>query len=168
MRVAVALPPAHSSARIFSAALRDVLSATSCPSAAECVLTLALEVGTGPETLVLARNYVFLSPLRNVTTMRDAGLRVSNVVDAGSDGRGRRTFNVTIAKSAGGIPATNVWLETPLAGLWSDNNLLLTNEAQLELVWRTDDENATATALASSLAVLSLFDLADYGGTASE
>jgi beta-mannosidase len=167
MRVAVALPPAHSSARIFSAPLADVLRATACPGAVECVLTLALEAGEGAAAQVLARNHVFLAPLKAVTTMRDPRLSVSRVVAAGADGRGRLAFNVSLEKGAAGVPAAAVWLETPLDGLWSDNNLLLADLDAVELVWSTYDTNATAAALADSLAVSSLFDLADYGGGGS-
>ena len=167
-RVPVALPPAHSSVRVYAAALDDVLRASACPSAAACVLTLALEVGggEGAATQVLARNHVFLAPLRAVTTMRDPLLRVTRVAAAGADSRGRQAFNVSLAKGAAGVPAAAVWLETALDGLWSDNNLLLAGPDldAVELVWRTDDANVTAEALAASLAVSSLFDLADYGG----
>ena len=58
------------------------------------------------------------------------------------------------------MPAAAVWLETPLAGLWSDNNMLLgSDESQRELVFTTDEANVTSQELADSLAVSSLLDL---------
>ena len=68
------------------------------------------------------------------STSRASGSRVTSVAAAGGDGRGRLRFNVTLEKQTAAVPAAAVWLETPLAGLWSDNNLLMAAEERLELL----------------------------------
>ena len=51
-----------------------------------------------------------------------------------------------------------VWAETALDGRWSDNGMLMTTDV-MQLQWFTDDTTVTASELAASLSVRSLFDM---------
>lgn len=167
----VPLPAAHSTAKLLSRGIEEVLGSISCnsntdnePTAAarccstraECVLGIEVVIQAATVETALASNTVYLSPLHQVTTMvADPRLAVSEVVPAGGSSQGQ-VFNVTV--TAARTPAALVWLETPLSGRWSDNGVLLTTP-ELKLQWTTD-EKVTARQLASSVSVRSLVDVA--------
>ena len=182
----VALPGPHSSARLLSTSVESVLAATGCGGSgaeSECVLLLEVLIGKTATTdghsapAVLAKNWVYLTPFNEVTTMSDPGLVVqlvqyvapppladpSTTATTGLGGGG--TFNITV--TAARVPAALVWLETTLPGRWSDNGLLLTTEV-LVLQWFAYDPSATAAQLKASLSVWSLFDVArGYSSTSA-
>ena len=177
----VALPGPHSSGRLLNTRIEPVLAATGCGGSgmkSECVLLLEVLTGKAATTesdgrsapTVLAKNWVYLTPFNEVTTMSDPGLVVQLVecvappppladpnATASTGLGGGGTFNVTVA--AARVPAALVWLETALPGRWSDNGLLLTTEV-LVLQWFAYDSSATAAQLKASLSVWSLFDVA--------
>merc|ERR1711935_814963 len=119
-------------------------------------------MGVQGESMPLASNKVYLSKLNEVTTMiADPGLAVSNVVQLGSSsssggggGGGGGTFNITV--TAKQVPAAVVWLETKLAGRFSDNGMLMLLEKEVHVQFYTYDETVTAEQLAATLTVRSL------------
>lgn len=143
----VVLPAPLGSALLFSSPLPQVLSATGCPAPNACVLILDVIAG---DSSVIAHNFLFLSRMNLVTTLKDPGLSVASV-----DKTGPLEFAVSVA--AVSVPAAVVWLETPLQGRWSDNNFLMT-EPRLQLAFFADDLNVTAQQLEASLSLWSLFD----------
>ena len=153
--------PAHASARVCSIPLSSVTA--QCGSLSECVLTLNMygpaAAGETPG-LPLAHNWVFVAPLRNVTTMRNPGLHITDVVEAPRSVFGYDAFYVVVTADA--LPAAIVWLETALPGRFSENGLLLTSHV-LNVTWTSLEPGVTAAQLASSLLVHSLWDVASYG-----
>lgn len=161
--LAVTLPGQHRSAKLFAASLASVLSSTGCAARNECVLQI--EVFQEGESVSVASNKVYLSKLNEVTTMvADPGLVVSNVMQLNSSSSGSGTsggggaFNVTV--TAKQVPAAVVWLETKLAGRFSDNGMLLLLEKEVQVQFYTYDETVTAEQLAATLTVRSLADAA--------
>ena len=174
----VPLPAPHSTARLLSRDIEEVLSSISCSDSTdtrepgqagpccsartECVLGLEVVIlGTAAAETTVASNTVYLSPLHQVTTMvADPGLAVREVVPAAggsSSSVGHLVFNVTV--TAARTPAALVWLETALPGRWSDNGVLQTTP-ELQLQWTTDEEAVTAARLAALVSVRSLVDVA--------
>ena len=165
--LAVTLPGQHRSAKVFTASLASVLSSTGCAARNECVLQIEVLQG---ESVPVASNKVYLSKLNEVTTMiADPGLAVSNVVQLSStsssgDGGGGissgggGTFNITV--TAKQVPAAVVWLETKVAGRFSDNGMLMLQERGVQVQFYTDDATVTGEQLAATLTVRSLVDAA--------
>lgn len=167
--LAVALPGQHRSAKLFTASLASVLASTGCAARNECVLQI--EVFQEGDRAPLTSNKVYLSKFNEVTTMvADPGLAVSNVVQlssGSSDGSrssssggsgGSGAFNITV--TAKQVPAAIVWLETKLAGRFSDNGMLMLLEKEVQVQFYTDDEAVTGEQLAATLTVRSLVDAA--------
>ena len=147
----------HSSGRVCTVPLSDVMRG--CVSPADCVLTLDL-MGPPPERAQLAHNWAYIAPLRNVTSMRDPGLRVVRVAAADAQARGGyAAFTVTLTAQA--LPAAVVWLETVLPGRFSDNGFLLT-QLSVDVQWVSAQPGVTPAQLAASLIVQSLWDAAPY------
>jgi hypothetical protein len=147
---ALPLPPPHATARLASfGSVGELLARVGCASPAQCVLALSLaEDATGR---VLATNHVLLTPpAAFVRDLPDPGLTVERVEVSGPG-----LFNVTIACAR--PPAAMVWAESPFAGTWSDNALLLL-EREVSLLF-TAEEPVDAAGFAASLAVSSLHDV---------
>lgn len=148
----------HSSGRVCSVPLLTVIRG--CGNLVDCVLTLDL-IGAPPVKASLSHNYVYIAPLRNVTSMRDPILRIVNVVATGAEPRsGYDAFTVTL--TAGNLPVAVVWLETALPGRFSDNAFLLA-QPSVDVQWVSAQKGVTAAQLAASLLVHSLWDVAPYG-----
>jgi hypothetical protein len=151
--------------------LADALASCGCgaPRApAECVLTAAVfNATTADAGALLARTWLLPVPPRDVTTMRDPGLRVSAVDPvAGAPG----AFAITLEADA--LPVASVWLETLLCcGHFADNNFLMT-ESPLVIGFAPGADargwahapppgaefKTTAGQFAASLSVWSLYD----------
>jgi beta-mannosidase len=156
--IAVTLPGQHRSAKVFTASLASVMSSTGCAARNECVLQIEV---IQEESVPVASNKVYLSKLNEVTTMiADPGLVVSNIVQLSSNSGGGSggTFNITV--TAKNVPAAVVWLETKLAGRFSDNGMLMLLEREVQVQFYTDDETVTDELLAATLTVRSLVDAA--------
>jgi beta-mannosidase len=143
----VVLPAPLGSALLFSSPLQQVLSDTDCPARSACVLTLDV---VASDSSVIAHNFLFISRMNVVTTLRDPGLSVASV-----DKTGPLEFAVKVA--AVSVPAVVVWLETPLQGRWGDNNFLMTAPL-IQISFFAEDASVTAQQLEASLSLWSLFD----------
>lgn len=132
--------------------LSTFLDAAHCPSASECVVLLSASDSGGT---LLSRNFLFISPFTEVTTLQDPKLAVVSVKAAAStqaaDGA-MPVFDVTVS---GAAVAPLVWLETKYAGVWSDNAFVMT-EATLTLQF-TAWESVTASELQESTIIESLY-----------
>ena len=152
----ITLPNAHATAR--AATFGDVpalLQRVRCPAPEACLLSLSLTEETGGRTL--AENHVLLTPPRAfVGALPDPGLLLEGVVPGGGGG----IFNVTVTCAR--PPAALVWLESPFAGAWSDNAVMLLERAA-QFVFAAE-EPVGAAEFAASLAVSSLFDVYGKGG----
>ena len=160
------------SARIANSTLGAVLASCGCADAAACLLAgEAWDVGGDAPTLLAAAT-LFPTPLRDVTTMRDPGLRIADVAPLPGTPGG---FAVTL--TAQRLPAAGVWIESLLCcGRWSDNDFVMI-QSPLTLTYAPAadtrgwahapppgaEANVTAGQFAASLAVWSLLDQAGYG-----
>lgn len=112
-------------------------------------------------SILLAHNWVFIAPFRNVTTMRDPGLLISNVSAILGDDSAAADNLFTVTVTAKVLPAASVWLETALPGRFSDNGFLLT-QPSYTVEWVSKRPGVTAQQLAASLLLHSLWDVAPY------
>ena len=155
--------------------MADTLSACGCTaplSAAHCVLDVAAFNGTASTGAIpLGATWLFPAPLRNVTTMVDPELAITEVVEIpGEPG----AFDVTL--TAARLPVAVVWIESLLCcGHFSDNAFLLTENVRTLRYTPSPDSrgwahtpapgtelNVTAGQFAASLSVWSLYDTAGY------
>lgn len=140
---------------VYNSTFLDMLEKGGCPQndATLCFLTLeAIEDGTGD---ILSSNFLLLTPMYDVVTMKNPQLALSKVKPA--DERtalgarlGEQPFDVTISAQA---VAAFVWIETPFAGRWSDNGILMT-QPNVTLTFFADtavNGNITSDQLKSSI-----------------
>lgn len=107
---------AGGSVSVVNTTLTDALGRCGCPAPDQCVIT----VDVFNSSTLLDTNWLYVAPLRNVTTMVDPGLAITDVVAVFPG-----TFDVTITASH--VPAAGVWIESLLCcGHFSDNGFLLT------------------------------------------
>jgi beta-mannosidase len=151
----ISLPPPHATARV--ATFGDVpalLLRVGCPAPEQCLLSLSLSEESGGR--LLAENHVLLTPPKTfVDSLPDPGVSIEAVVPAGVN-----TFNVTVACAR--PPAALVWMESPFAGAWSDNAMMLLESTALFIFSAV--EPVGVAEFAASLAVSSLFDVYGKGG----
>ena len=152
------LPPPHATARVATFAnVTQLLRELRCPAPERCLLTLSIAEG-GATGRALAENHVLLTPPKAfVGALPDPGLTIQRV-----DAQGASSFNVSIACAR--PPAALVWLESPFAGAWSDNAVMLV-DGKLNLLFEAE-EPLDAAAFAATLAISSLYDV--YGGAAGK
>ena len=138
---------------------------------ADVVVSVAAYNGSTAADPLLARNWLFPVSLNKVTTMRDPGLAISDVVGVpGSPG----AFDVVLR--AQNLPVAAVWLESLLCcGSFDDNAFLLTESPRTIRYTPRADARGWAHApapgsetlvsegqFAASLSVVSLADTANY------
>lgn len=142
--------------RIWAGSVQGVLDAAGgCSPLTDCTLAYAAYVGS-PRAL-LGDNFLFLTPMANVSTTRDPGLSITGVM-AVPDSLGQ--FAVTYAAAA--LPAAAVWLESLLQGYFSDNAQLMTS-SPVTVTFTAANASITPGELAASLSIWSLWDVAPYG-----
>ena len=146
-------------------------------SASDCMLSVAAYNASTPDsTLLLGSNALYPTPLKDVVSMRDPQLAITDVVHiAGSPG----AFTVTL--TAAHLPVAAVWIESLLCcGYFSANAFLMT-ESEVVLAYTPladargwahtppagAELNVTAGQFAASLSVWSLWDTAGYSSTSA-
>ena len=148
------LPPAHTTALLATLELPALLQQLGCPAPEQCLLGLSLAEEAGGR--VLAEGHALLTPPRAFLAagLPDPGLAITSVVPLGGSGR---QFNISLTSRL--VPVPFVWLETPFAGAWSRNGVVMLSSA-FDAIF-TAETPLDAGALATSLAVSSLYDI--YG-----
>jgi hypothetical protein len=160
--------------------LSEALTGCGCVSpkyaASDCMLSVAAYNASTPDTtFLLGTNELYPTPLKDVVSMRDPQLAITDVVHvAGSPG----AFTVTL--TAAHLPVAAVWIESLLCcGFFSANAFLMT-EAEVVLTYTPladargwvhtppagSEFNVTEGQFAASLSLWSLWDTAAYDGNA--
>lgn len=148
-----AAPRPTGSTPAYNGSLPRVLNATGCPAPSACILLVDAFNGTER----VASNFLWPAPPKNVTTMRDPGLAVADVV--ADPGACATCFAVTYTVAR--PPAASVWLESLLEGRWSENGGIVVDASRT--VSFIAAAPATAGQVAASLTIASLCDTAAYG-----
>jgi hypothetical protein len=158
---------------VFNSTLAATLQACGAGASAlaDVVVSVAAFNGSTSASPLLARNWLFPVSLNKVSTMRDPGLAISDVVSVpGVPG----AFDVTL--TAQNLPVASVWLESLLCcGSFDDNAFLLTESPRtIRYTPRADARGwahapapgsealVTEGQFAASLTLVSLADTANY------
>eukprot|EP01092_Planopodium_desertum_P007296 TRINITY_DN2975_c0_g1_i3.p1 TRINITY_DN2975_c0_g1~~TRINITY_DN2975_c0_g1_i3.p1 ORF type:complete len:237 (-),score=7.21 TRINITY_DN2975_c0_g1_i3:43-732(-) len=143
----VSLPQLHAQ-HIFSSPLNTMLSTAGCAGPTSCFAVSDLYDARGH---LLHENFLYLSPLQNVTTWQDPKLQITAVDEI----KGQiNQYLITVSSSA---IAAFVWVESSYTGRFSDNGFLMLHETK-QLIFYSHGK-LTPQALKASLAIRSLFDV---------
>eukprot|EP00052_Salpingoeca_macrocollata_P019154 m.158510 g.158510 ORF g.158510 m.158510 type:complete len:637 (-) comp20881_c0_seq3:84-1994(-) len=141
-------PPA-SAGEVFKSSVKSIVQQGGCEGAQDCVLVYKAYNGSQ----LVDTNFIFLASLKD-SPLQDPHLKITSVAAVAGEAA---VFTVTYTGSA---VAAFVWLETPLAGHFSDNGMLRvdTDPSHTDSVlFYADDAAVTAQQLQETLTITSIY-----------